>query len=310
MPGAVNPIRLGIVGYGKIARDQHVPAIAQDPRFTLAAIADPSSSGAVPSFSDLDALLAGSSIDAVILCQPPAYRFAAAMRAIAAGKHIFLEKPPGISVGEVAHLLHMAKARGVTLYTAWHSRMAPGVQTLKTMLSDEQIERIDIIWREDAHAWHPGQRWLWTQQGFGAFDPGINALSILTDVLAHTPRLVEATLEIPENCAAPIAARLRMTTLEGAPVEADFDLREKGRERWEMCVTTSVGIFELRAGGAQLLHDGVELDLTENREYADLYAEFADLVARCECDVDTSPLGLVADAWLAGARRSVAPHFP
>ncbi len=306
----MSPIRLGLVGYGKIARDQHVPAIAQDPRFTLAAIADPSTSGAVPSFPDLEAMLADSRVDAIILCQPPAHRFAAAMRAIEAGKHVLLEKPPGMSVGEVAHLLHAAKLRGVSLYTAWHSRMAPGARLLKTMLEGARIDRVGIVWREDVHVWHPGQRWLWTQQGFGVFDPGINALSILTDILAHPPRLVAATLEIPENCAAPIAARLDMATREGAPIDADFDFREQGRERWEMRVESSAGSFVLSAGGGALSHHGAPLDLPENREYPDLYAAFADLIDRRECDVDVSPLGLVADAWLIGERHRVAPHTP
>lgn len=310
MPGAVNPIRLGLVGYGKIARDQHLPAIAQDPRFELAAIADPAHAGPVASFADVGALLAGSSVDAVVLCQPPAHRFAAAMCAIQAGKHVFLEKPPGTTVGEVRHLLQAARHQGVTLYTAWHSRMAPGVRRLKALLDGARVDRIDIVWREDVDVWHPGQRWLGEQQGFGVFDPGINALSILTDLLAQPPRIVDATLDIPDNWAVPVAARLRMATTCNAPIDADFDFREKGEERWEIRVESSTGTFDLRAGGARLTHNEVTLELPANREYADLYAAFASLIARGDCDVDVSPLDLVADAWLTGTRRSTSPHVP
>ncbi len=37
--------------------------------------------------------------------------------------------------------------------------------------------------KEDVRRWHPGQDWIWEAGGFGVFDPGINALSILTEVL-------------------------------------------------------------------------------------------------------------------------------
>jgi predicted dehydrogenase len=306
----VNPIRLGLVGYGKIARDQHVPAIAEDARFTLAAIADPAASGPAENFASLEAMLAGSDIDAVVLSQPPAFRFEAAMRAIEAGKHVFLEKPPGTTMGEVRQLLHAAVAQGVTLYTAWHSRMAPGVRRLKAMLDETQIHRIDITWREDVRVWHPGQRWLWEQRGFGVFDPGINALSILTELLDDAPRLIEAELDIPENCAAPIAARLRLATARGAPIHADFDFREEGEERWTFAIDTSIGRLDLTAGGARLAQNGQAIELPANREYADLYAAFAGLIDRGACDVDPAPLALVADAWLAGTRRAAASFLP
>ena len=48
-----------------------------------------------------------------------------------------------------------------------------------------------IIWKEDVHHWHPGQRWIWEPGGFGVFDPGINALSVLTEILP-TKSCVEA----------------------------------------------------------------------------------------------------------------------
>lgn len=310
MSRTLTPIRLGLVGYGKIARDQHLPAIAQDSRFALTAIADPVNDGPVTSFRQLDALLADSAVDAVVLCQPPAFRFAAATQAIAAGKHVFLEKPPGVTPGEVQHLLAAAERKGVSLYTAWHSRMAPGARLLKTLLHDAQIERIDIVWRENVHVWHPGQQWLWTQQGFGVFDPGINALSILTDLLPHQPRVIEAALDIPSNFAAPIAARLHMSTHDGAPIHADFDFRELGHERWEMRIASSAGRFDLVAGGAGLSHDGKPLDLPRNREYADLYAAFADLIERGACNVDVTPLDLIAQSWMVATRAAVAPHEP
>ena len=99
----MSPLRVAIVGFGKIARDQHVPAIAATEGVELAAIADPSTSLAgVPHKATLEQLLReGPAIDAVALCTPPQIRSALAAMALGAGKHVLLEKPPGATVAEI-----------------------------------------------------------------------------------------------------------------------------------------------------------------------------------------------------------------
>jgi D-galactose 1-dehydrogenase len=70
------PAHIGIVGYGKIARDQHEAAIAATPGLSLAAIADPATRHAsLPSHATLaDMLAAQPELEAVALCQPPRAR--------------------------------------------------------------------------------------------------------------------------------------------------------------------------------------------------------------------------------------------
>jgi predicted dehydrogenase len=92
----LGPIALGIVGYGKIARDQHLPAIDALGHFAPAAVADPHASHPeLPGHADIDALLAAHpEVTAVSLCQPPRFRLEAARAALLAGRHVMLEKPP------------------------------------------------------------------------------------------------------------------------------------------------------------------------------------------------------------------------
>ncbi len=54
-------------------------------------------------------LAAHGDLDAVALCQPPQARCAAALAAIAAGRHVFLEKPPGATLAEVGLLVAAAR---------------------------------------------------------------------------------------------------------------------------------------------------------------------------------------------------------
>ncbi|KHL26237.1 galactose 1-dehydrogenase [Croceibacterium mercuriale] len=300
-------IRLAIVGVGKIARDQHLPAIAADPRFELAALVSRSDAHAdgVPTFPTLDALLAdGPPVDAVALCTPPQVRYDLAHQALRAGLHVFLEKPPGATVAEVAALQAEADAAGRTLFASWHSRFAAGVERAEAWLADKTITGVTITWREDVRVWHPGQHWIWQAGGLGVFDPGINALSIATQILPWQFFLTEAVLERPANCASPIAARITFRSGDGVPVEADFDFRQTGPQSWDIAVETEAGPLLLREGGAVLVLDGQE-SRAPDREYPGLYARFAELVEAGRSEADVRPLQLVADAFLRGEIRTV-----
>jgi D-galactose 1-dehydrogenase len=292
---------------GKIARDQHLPAIAGNPDFALAATVSPHGAGAdgVPHFRSIEALFAdGPPIDAVALCSPPQVRYDLAAQAIAAGVHVFLEKPPGATLAEVAALEDQARAAGVTLFASWHSRYAAGVAPARRWLADKRIERVAITWREDVRHWHPGQAWIWEPGGLGVFDPGINALSIVTDILPRPFFLTEGTLSMPANRAAPIAADLRFRDTDGTPIAMDLDWRQTGPQSWDIRVETDAGPCLLSSGGATLtLPDGVQE--SEDREYPGLYARFAALIRDGASDVDTAPLRLVADAFLRAHRQTV-----
>src|SRR3546814_18353574 len=114
-------VRVAIVGLGKIAHDQHIPAIAASDEFELAAAASLSGTiDGIPVFESVDALLgAGIAIDAIAMCQPPQARFEAAAKAIRAGKHLLLEKPPGAPLPEVDALTPPAAASPHNPFAAW-----------------------------------------------------------------------------------------------------------------------------------------------------------------------------------------------
>lgn len=299
-------IRIGLVGLGKIARDQHLPAIAASADFDLAATASRNArADGVASYGDLAAMLkAEPEMQAVALCQPPQVRHAAARAAIAAGKHVFLEKPPGATLSEVEDLAQAARQAGVTLFASWHSRFGAGVDPARAWLTDKAITGIAIEWKEDVRQWHPGQDWIWQPGGLGVFDPGINALSILTRLLPGPVRLEAAHLEFPSNREAPIAASLALRTSDGAPISAVFDWRQTGRQSWNITVTTDAGVLLLADGGNRLAIDGIAQPLPGEAEYPSLYAHFASLIRDRRSDVDVSPLRLVADAFLTGRRSS------
>jgi len=298
----VEPIRLAIVGLGKIARDQHLPALRANPAFALVATVCPLGARAegVPGFASLEDLhAAGLAFDAVAICTPPQVRHRLAAEALGRGRHVLLEKPPAATLSEVASLVDLAGEAGLTLFAAWHSRFAVGVEPARRWLADRGILGARITWREDVRVWHPGQAWIWQPGGFGVFDPGINALSIATRILPGTLSLTDAELELPANRDAPIAARLALRTATGAPIAVDLDFRQTGPQTWDIEVETDAGALLLSKGGAVLALPG-EIRQASDAEYPALYARFAELVRSGSSDVDTAPLRLVADAFLRG----------
>ena len=300
-------MKIALVGIGKIARDQHVPALAASTDWGLAATVSRSGTVAgVEGFTDFNAFLtARPDVPVVSLCMPPVPRYAYAEAALLAGRHVMLEKPPGATLAEVHALTALAAARGLTLFATWHSRMAFGVAPAQEWLKDKTIRRAHITWREDVRRWHPGQNWVFEPGGMGVFDPGINALSILTAILPSPVHLTAATLTYPANCQTPIAADL---TFSGN-VTAEFDWRQTGPQTWDIVIETDKGQLALRMGGNRLEIDGVEVAGANSimGEYPALYARMAKLVTSGCRDVDLAPAVHVADAFALGRRVIVEP---
>jgi D-galactose 1-dehydrogenase len=303
----MSPIKLAIVGVGKIVRDQHLPSIAANPNFKLIATASRHGTvDGVESFTAIeDMLKAVPNIDAVSLCMPPQYRYEAAHKALSAGKHVFLEKPPGATLSEVADLEDLAKSKGVSLFASWHSRYAPAVEATKSFLASTKINSVHVIWKEDVRHWHPNQEWIWQAGGLGVFDPGINALSIVTHILPKAIFLTGATLEFPENRDAPIAADLHFKNADNLPVHAEFDWRQTGKQSWDIVAETDAGQMILADGGSTLTINGDLKSSEPEQEYPSLYRRFAEIVKAGKSDVDLAPLRHVADAFMLGRRKFV-----
>ena len=305
------PIKLAVVGMGKIAHDQHLPAIEGTKYFDLVATVDRhgEAEDGVPFFSSIEDLAASDlEVDAVAVCTPPQVRHDIAQFALEQGWHTLLEKPPGATLAEVVALRETAKERERTLFTAWHSRYAAGVEPARRWLANCRILRAKITWREDVRVWHPGQDWIWQPGGFGVFDPGINALSIITRILPHPLFVVKSDLSIPSNLSAPIAAMVSFRDRLDVPVEMDLDFRQEGPQHWDIEVETDAGLLKLSNGGAVLSLDQageIEEGADLRGEYPSIYRKFGALIRAEVSDVDVAPLRLVADAFLCGSFRFV-----
>ena len=308
----MRPIRIAIIGYGKIAEDQHVPSIRNNGRFGLAATVSRQGKGlaGVPCFtSHREMLDQVEDLQAVAICTPPSARYEIARDCIDAGLHTLLEKPPGVTLAEVEHLACLAAGRQVSLFTTWHAQHNPAVTAAAERLAGQSIASMKIVWHEDVRKWHPGQQWIWEPGGFGVFDPGINALSIATRIFPGELFVREAELTVPENKQAPIAARLRFaSSSSGGDLSADFNWDHRGGEAWDVRIRLADGTeLKLVEGGSRLFVGGKLQASGGPGEYPSIYTEFVDLIDERRSHVDIRPLRLVADAYLSGRRSSTPP---
>jgi predicted dehydrogenase len=307
----MRPIRIGIIGFGKIAEDQHAPSIAANLRFELAASSSRSGKGPPPAFTDWRKLIRSvDGLEAVAITTPPKPRYEIARECLAAGLHVLLEKPPCATLSEIEDLACLAEAKDRTLFATWHARHNDGVAAAARALAGKSVTSMEIKWHEDVRKWHPGQQWIWEAGGFGVFDPGINAFSIATAIFPGSLFVSDAKLSVSEGAQTPIAADITFESPEcDGPLTCSLDWRRSEGEEWTIRVQTDESDVLLSDGGARLFIDGSEQSVSGLGEYPDIYRRFAELIDERRSDVDVRPLRLVADCLLVGSTERVEP-FP
>lgn len=309
--------KIGIIGFGKIAHDQHAPAIEASPRFEFVAVSNGGNDlpKGVPSFSTYQEMLRGTGeLDAVAICTPPGPRRSIAVECLAAGKHILLEKPPAGTVTEVTAIARAAADAKKVAFTTYHAQHNQAVKRAAAILAGKTLKTLQVTWKEDIRHWHPGQDWVLTAGSFGIFDPGINAFSILTRILPQPIFIESAKLYFPANRGAPIAADLKFgmgVAPDHEQLTAALDWRQTGLQTWEIEAETTDGArIKLSSGGSQLDVKGQPTFVGPPDEYPDIYKEFAQLIDSGDSKVDARPFQLVADVFMLGVREEVeAFHF-
>lgn len=299
---------VALVGVGKIARDQHLPALQDHPNFQLDALVSLDDCGIdLPTFRSVDEMASAMpEIQAVSICTPPDCRLDIVAQALAANLHVMLEKPTAATVAKAMAMEAMARGRPETIFASWHSRHAPGVEVLKQWLMQQSVSQVEVIWKEDIRVWHPGQEWIFSS-GYGVFDPAINAFSILTEILDEDFFFAKGDIVVPKNKAAPISADLRYRFPDrsgGIHFDLDFDYQGATPE-WTIHVTCENGLeAKLQDGGASLILPSEFEAPEETGEYHSLYSKFDALITRGASDFDIAPMFQVFDAMALSHRHS------
>jgi predicted dehydrogenase/protoporphyrinogen oxidase len=153
MMGGRDRIRIGVIGLGywgpNIARN-----LADLPEYELVALCDvrpevlPAIARRHPSarcVQAADELFADDGIDAVVVSTPVGTHYSLARAALAAGKHVFVEKPLATSSAEVRDLIAMADEAGVVLMPGHTFLYSPPVRTIKELIDAGELGDIYFV---------------------------------------------------------------------------------------------------------------------------------------------------------------------
>jgi predicted dehydrogenase len=215
-------IGVGLIGYGLGGRAFHAPYVGVTPGMTLCAVvsrdtakvhADLPGMRVVP---DVDALLAEPGIDLVIVSSPDALHAGHALAAIAAGKHVLVDKPFATTLGDARRVAAAAEAGGWLLTVFQNRRWDSDFLTLRRLVAEGVLGEI-VQFESLFDRWRPVPAAVWKEarEGGAWLDLG--------------PHLVDQAVQLfgmPEEVSADLA-----TLREGAPAPDYFHvtLRYPGR---------------------------------------------------------------------------------
>jgi predicted dehydrogenase len=153
-------IKVGLIGLGEVAQLMHLPLLADDPRFSVAAISDVSPSlldqvgnryGVATRYLDANSLLTNSTLDAVFILTPDHLHAELLEKAIRSGKHVFIEKPACLTAEQLRPILDIPQRPGQVVFVGYMRRFSRPFLELKKRLpplSDIRHVRIRDIIRE------------------------------------------------------------------------------------------------------------------------------------------------------------------
>lgn len=226
MPSSPKPLRIGIVGLGVIARRAHLPGFANAKGCVLAAAATrrPDSARAlarefgIPAlYADWRRLVTSEAVDAVAVCTPNATHAPIALVALAAGKHVLVEKPIAPSREEARRMVKAAERRGRVLMVHQSMRFDPAVRAAHRLFRKGVVGRVTAFRGSLTHrgpaAWSPKSRWFFDLRlsGGGVFlDLGVHVFDTLRYLLGcRVAEVIAAVPEEPGGAEGPSAAGRR-----------------------------------------------------------------------------------------------------
>ena len=149
-----NPLKIGIIGVGKVGLDRHLPALANVPGTKVVAVADPDVKaleqaaarfGIAGKYSDFRKLLEDREVEAVGICTPLTTHFAITSLVLEAGKHVLLEKPLAMNMDEAETLVARAAASGLKVQFGLRHRFHPVLRRVVHDLRQGRYGPVEMV---------------------------------------------------------------------------------------------------------------------------------------------------------------------
>jgi predicted dehydrogenase len=262
-------VRVAVIGAGFIA-DYHLAALATVPQASVCAIASRSAVkaealarrwGVALATTDVDRVLEGSAVDAVIITTPDDTHEDLAIRAAKARKAVLLQKPMATDSAACRRIIAAAREAGVDLQVSFMHRYFEEVVRAGALIREGAIGRVESLRIRNATPGPDWSDWFFKRDRIGAgavlqlgthgidlveyLFGAIDAVSARTATLRATRRLADGR-EVPvENSD---SAWATYTLASGAVASHEISMIEqRGTDRFRMEIYGSLGAIWLRS---------------------------------------------------------------
>ena len=216
--GPLEHVRWGIIGCGDVTEVKSGPAFARVPGSSLVAVMrrdaakarDYAERHGVPRWTtDADEVIDADDVDAVYVATPPSSHAAYVMRAAAAGKPVYVEKPMATTTAEAEAMVGACEAAGVPLFVAYYRRALPRFQAVlesvrSGALGEMRLVQLELHLRAPDDPASAGWRW----------DPEVSGGGLVMDVGSHALDLLDHWLGPFDVAHAQRATRLPWARVE------------------------------------------------------------------------------------------------
>jgi predicted dehydrogenase len=136
--------------------------------------------------ADVEDMLADETVDAVVIATPVPTHYDLARRALEAGKHVFVEKPPAMNGTEMTELCDIAQERGCVLMPGHLLLYHPAVRKLKEIVDSDELGEVLYVYgnRQNLGTFRTNENALWSL--------GVHDLSVLLFLIEEEPSEVRA----------------------------------------------------------------------------------------------------------------------
>ncbi len=212
--------KIALVGAGVIGR-HHGLVISQLPgRVELAAVVDveidrarslAAERGGI-AYASLTEALAGAQVDVVVVCTPTGRHGEVAVEALAAGRHVIIEKPAEITVARTDEIIAAQRKAGTVVTVISQHRFDPATETTLAAIERGELGRLSSgiasidWWRGQSYYDSGDWRGTWQLDGGGALmNQGVHTVDLLVaalgrpvEVFAYTGTLAHERIEVED----------------------------------------------------------------------------------------------------------------
>jgi predicted dehydrogenase len=195
----VSELGVGLIGCGNVSK-QYLPngPRLDGLRYVACADVDAAAAERAAAAHGLDActpdeLLARPDVDVVLCLTPPDWHADVALRAMAAGKHVYTEKPLATSVERGREVLEAAAAARVLVGCAPDTFLGAGIQTMKAALDGGAIGTPALVQvrmlARPPETWHPSPAFLYADLAGPLLDLGPYGVATAVELVGPVRRV-------------------------------------------------------------------------------------------------------------------------